>query len=907
MTWEIYDQNNDFAIYRSSTTGFGNAGDGAVIYEPIRDELWCSRGVTGSPIRRVNPETLEVIGDITGASFASFAAASMGSGFGWISRQLGTGHFARIDVSSLSQTANISGGSRYQPTIFGSNLYSERTPGSDTTIHRSNINTGADFSPAQNTGTLGRNLAGGDSAVMDIASLIIWTMPGGGGTGKFDGGFVLLNAAALTAQTKILTVNTGLTNDGDLNLVTVATKPGSGIAWTGNKDALYGWNISTDEVITHTDISSAGSGARMMVIYAPGSNSLLTMRRVSTTTVFQRRNAITGALISQLVSSQPDPQYNVNAKTWGIRGSSVYFLGQTSRLFRVDFPEDRCQPVNLDRLVYDIARRAGVPPHRVDVSGLSGDLFGYGIGRPASGRQQIELLQQYGFFDATDYKGSLQFKMRDRTPDGTIGGEDLAAHVFGEQRPSAAQRTRSEDYELPREFRVQYLQSEAEFEPGMQLYERRLTDAQGVADLDLTAIAMSADKAAAIAEVSMLEAIVARESVNFSLVATTQNKALIPSDIKTLDVDGELQTVRLAQLDYAWPGVQSWAAVRHDPSIYASDAVGISSRLPRNPIVVPGDTTLELLDAPLVRLADDNPGYFAAMGGTPTVPGLIEGWPGGDLFRQEAEGLEDIARLTRPGSYFGVSDNDPGEAPFTIRTAGPLIVSSSGPLVSITLDALLLGGNLAALEVRTGGNRAGWEIIQYQNAQRDENTGQWTLTNLLRGRFGTEWAIGLHAVGDRFLTLPNVAQILTDNDEINLSRAHRAATIGKDPDNSAAVNFAWTGVDRIPYAPVHLNAERENNDDLTLTWTRRDRVGRELVSGQSLPLSESSEAYEVDIYDTDGTTVLRTFSVSTPQATYTDAQQTADFGLLPTELDWDVRQMGALGRGYAGRIESEGL
>jgi hypothetical protein len=89
MTWEIYDQNNDFAIYRSSTTGFGNAGDGAVIYEPIRDELWCSRGVTGSPIRRVNPETLEVIGDITGASFASFAAASMGSGFGWISRQLG--------------------------------------------------------------------------------------------------------------------------------------------------------------------------------------------------------------------------------------------------------------------------------------------------------------------------------------------------------------------------------------------------------------------------------------------------------------------------------------------------------------------------------------------------------------------------------------------------------------------------------------------------------------------------------------------------------------------------------------------------------------------------------------------------------------------------------------------------
>lgn len=558
-----------------------------------------------------------------------------------------------------------------------------------------------------------------------------------------------------------------------------------------------------------------------------------------------------------------------------------------------------CDPVPLDRLVYDIARRAGVPPGRIDVSALQGELLGYGIGRTASGRQQIELIQQYGFFDATDYRGMLQFAMRDRTPDGTIGGDDLAAHVFGEQRPSAAQRTRAEDYELPREVRVQYLQTEAEFEPGMQLYERRLTDAQGVADIDLTSIAMSADKAAAIAEISMLEAIVAREEVDFSLVATASNKALKPSDIKTLDVDGELQTIRLAQLDYAWPGVQAWKAVRHDPTIYASDAVGISSRLPRNPIVVPGNTTLELLDAPLVRLVDDASGYFAAMGGTPTVPGIIEGWPGGDLFRQEPSGLEDIARLTRPGSYFGSAQAVLADEPTTIRTAGPLVVSSSGPLASITLDALLLGGNLAALEVRSGGDRIGWEILQYQDAARDENTGQWTLTNLLRGRFGTEWAVGLHGTGDRFVTLPNVAQILTENDEIDLEREHRAATIGRDPENATPVEFAWTGVDRIPYSPVHLQAVRDT--DVTFSWVRRDRVGNELVSGQTLPLSEASEAYEVDIYDTDNVTILRTLQVTTDEAVYDAADETTDFGSAQTEIDIAVYQMGALGRGYPAR------
>ena len=66
-----------------------------------------------------------------------------------------------------------------------------------------------------------------------------------------------------------------------------------------------------------------------------------------------------------------------------------------------------------------------------------------------------------------------------------------------------------------------------------------------------------------------------------------------------------------------------------------------------------------------------------------------------------------------------------------------------------------------------------------------------------------------------------------------------------------------------------------------------------------VPMSESSEAYEVDILD--GATVKRTLTVATTSAVYTAAQQTADWestlGSGDT-LDVRIAQLSSLvGRG----------
>ena len=63
-----------------------------------------------------------------------------------------------------------------------------------------------------------------------------------------------------------------------------------------------------------------------------------------------------------------------------------------------------------------------------------------------------------------------------------------------------------------------------------------------------------------------------------------------------------------------------------------------------------------------------------------------------------------------------------------------------------------------------------------------------------------------------------------------------------------------------------------------------------------MPLGESAERYEIDILD--GASVVRTLTAATPQATYTAAEQTADFGALPSPLDVIAYQVSPeLGRG----------
>ena len=65
----------------------------------------------------------------------------------------------------------------------------------------------------------------------------------------------------------------------------------------------------------------------------------------------------------------------------------------------------------------------------------------------------------------------------------------------------------------------------------------------------------------------------------------------------------------------------------------------------------------------------------------------------------------------------------------------------------------------------------------------------------------------------------------------------------------------------MPYAPVHVTGSRNPSGDLAVAWVRRTRLGGAWRDGTgTVPLGEASEAYEVDILDGPGGSVLRTIT-----------------------------------------------
>jgi hypothetical protein len=218
------------------------------------------------------------------------------------------------------------------------------------------------------------------------------------------------------------------------------------------------------------------------------------------------------------------------------------------------------------------------------------------------------------------------------------------------------------------------------------------------------------------------------------------------------------------------------------------------------------------------------------------------------------------------------------------------VLLTYGQLQSVTDIAVLNGANVCVI---------GDEVIQFQTATLLD-TNKYRLSGLLRGRLGTEWAIGSHIAGERFILLTNaVARELMASSGWGISKKFKPVTVGSTLGATTSQDFAYAARALKPYAPVHIIGSRSSGD-LTINWKRRTRIGGDWRDGVDVPLSEESERYEVDIMQ--GVTVKRTITgLTSPTTLYTSAQQVTDFGSAQSSLLVNVYQLSAaVGRGFAG-------
>jgi hypothetical protein len=271
----------------------------------------------------------------------------------------------------------------------------------------------------------------------------------------------------------------------------------------------------------------------------------------------------------------------------------------------------------------------------------------------------------------------------------------------------------------------------------------------------------------------------------------------------------------------------------------------------------------------------------------------------------------------------------PIDSGFVLNTvlSGPAILGFtrfdffSGPLgrwdYGNELYVELLGGTLASVErliLQAGANGCAienadgdWELLQFRNATL-EAASQYRLDTLLRGQRGSEAAMRDPVAAGARVVFFNLAirEVAMDAADVGLEYyfRHGPANLPIGDDLYATEAFTFAGRGLAPYSPAHLRGHVEANDDITLSWRRRTRIGGDSWSYyDDVPLSETSEAYEVDILDAMDD-VLRTLAVSAENATYEAADQVTDFGALADDFDIVVYQISdSAGRG-SGRRET---
>jgi hypothetical protein len=550
--------------------------------------------------------------------------------------------------------------------------------------------------------------------------------------------------------------------------------------------------------------------------------------------------------------------------------------------------------ITLGSIVRDVCLRCGLTEDQIDVSDLTELVDGYALGTVMSGRDAISPLRSFGFFDCVESEGVLKWPTRGKAAVATLTADDLAAHESGSGRPASMETSRTQEVDLPRRLRVHYAQTAQNYESGEQSASRISVGADEVRDIEV-AVAMSHQKAAQIADVLLYDSWISRN--RHQLTLDQSFVYLDPADAITAPVDGRQERMRIVDIEHRLPGLIRISAVRDDDGVYTSYALGTPTAGAGTGGAVSGAGTADmaLLDLPALRDADDDAGYYVAVNSSGSTFGgavVMRSPDGGTTFDQ-------VGVVSTP-AIMGTVSTALATGPTTIIDEGNALLvtlSDDSELESISETSLLAGLNAAVI-----GSHGRWEVIQFRDAElTDDTSNVWTLTGLLRGRRGTEWAVGTSQDDDRFVLLDSsIIRVAMNASSIGAERVHRAVLSGTSIDTADDYDFTGEGGALKPFSVVDVQGERAGGD-LVITFIRRSRLGQELPSGADIPLNEETESYECDILtDLITRAVLRTLTSSSETFTYTAAQQTADFGSPPASVDLEIFQRSAVvGRGHA--------
>ena len=522
----------------------------------------------------------------------------------------------------------------------------------------------------------------------------------------------------------------------------------------------------------------------------------------------------------------------------------------------------------------------------IDVTTITDDVRGYRITNNAAVRAALEALQAPYPFDVIQDGYKIKFVKR--------GGGSVATIVYDDMGTTAGDKTdeprltvvREMDAQLPRRIEISYFDADREYDTGEQADERLNSTGTSLIRVEVPVV-MTANEAAGAA--STLLYLYHLERLDLSLSIPTRNpyNKLQPADPIFVVTPDATYFCRITSLTHEIDRVIKLTARLAAVALYSPTAVGGVSNVQGPSVSLSGPSIMAIMDIPTVS-GNDTPGLVIA------ARGAYSGWRGAEALRSDDGGVSWTSQvgIPPPGATVALAYNTIGSGPTNAMDVTSVLNVSmvNGDISSVTELALFNGANLFAY-----GEPGRWEIIGARTATL-QGDGTYNLTNLLRGRYGTEWAMTSHALYDDVILLDG-SLAFTAQPTATLGAAREWTVLGNG-DSDVSENqrtFTYAGENLECLSPVQVEAFQAASGDWTIKWVRRTRIDGEWRDYVDASLGETAENYAVEIYTTNSySTLKRTITATTQTATYTNAQQVTDFTVAQRALYYRVSQVSAL-------------
>lgn len=441
----------------------------------------------------------------------------------------------------------------------------------------------------------------------------------------------------------------------------------------------------------------------------------------------------------------------------------------------------------------------------------------------------------------------------------------------------------ADEIKLPRRVDVKFFDPDQDFEANDQGEARQVTDVEQSEILDVQ-VTLTAQEARDVAQRTLYETYIRGTRHRFTL--SWKYLYLNPGEVITITRDeGFTHVIQLTQISGGISILQC-EGVAVESALYTQSTVpdgGSGFELP--PVPIPQMTIAALMDTPLLRDRDETEnngiGFYAAA--TPRTGDGV--WAGASLYVLKV-GWERIADFTLPATMGRqVLANGAGVA---LPTGSVYVFDNTNTVTVDLYGTTQTLSSASEADVLNGQNACliGDEVIQFTTAtQVGGQPNRWTLSGLLRGRRGTEYATTTHVLNERFVFLNEAVKFIPMNAfDLNRAQDYRMVSNGQSLDDTATIeDFTWTGKTTQPLATIDHAAAFDSAGSALIRYNHRTRVGGGLRSYQVGGLHEETEESRVQILNGGSTTLpngkerIMPVYVGTPMAALLESDASTKF------------------------------